>query len=202
MFRTFRHVGNVMSSDETSYSKAMNSLANQVWERGDDSSASDSSQSRIEWIRRHLVKYHFENDRQRFQERMERKLFHLTSESMAEETKSTIATDPGARISVLDVGSCYNPFAKFPEFDVVAIDLSPTPDSDVYRCDFVSVGVGDRVDDIGVDNVTFETDYPHSDSTWPHTEQFVREMAVDLDDETLYKIVRGNAIKMLHLDLV
>ncbi|MBJ7308222.1 MAG: amidohydrolase, partial [Acidimicrobiia bacterium] len=40
-----------------------------------------------------------------------------------------------------------------------------------------------------------------SDSTWPHTEQFVRDMAVDLDDETLYKIVRGNAIKMLHLDL-
>ena len=152
MFRTFRHVGNVMSSDETSYSKAMNSLANQVWERGDDSSASDSSQSRIEWIRRHLVKYHFENDRHRFLERMERKLMHLTSESMAEETKSTIATDSGARISVLDVGSCYNPFAKFPEFDVVAIDLSPTPDSDVYRCDFVSVGVGDRVDDIGVDN--------------------------------------------------
>ena len=155
MFRTFRHVGNVMSSDETSYSKAMNSLANQVWERGDDSSTSDSSQSRIEWIRRHLVKYHFENDRQRFQERMERKLFHLTSESKAEETKSTIATDPGARISVLDVGSCYNPFAKFPEFDVVAIDLSPTPDSDVYRCDFVSVGVVDRVDD---DRVVVDSD--------------------------------------------
>ena len=47
----------------------------------------------------------------------------------------------------------------------------------------------------------FEKDYPHSDSTWPDTERFVREMTADLDDETLYKIIRGNAIKMLSLDL-
>jgi predicted TIM-barrel fold metal-dependent hydrolase len=72
----------------------------------------------------------------------------------------------------------------------------------VYACFFRDNFGLKNLDDIGVDNVTFETDYPHSDSTWPHTEQFVREMAVDLDDETLYKIVRGNAIKMLHLDLV
>ena len=29
------------------------------------------------------------------------------------------------------------------------------------------------LDEVGVDNVLFETDYPHSDSTWPHS----REMA-------------------------
>lgn len=71
----------------------------------------------------------------------------------------------------------------------------------VYACFFRDDFGLKNITDIGVDNIVFETDYPHSDSTWPDTEQFVRDMAVDLDDETLYKIVRGNAIKMLHLDL-
>ena len=47
--------------------------------------------------------------------------------------------------------------------------------------------------------MTFETDYPHTDSTWPHTEKLAREMFADLDDEALYKICRGNAITMLGL---
>ena len=47
----------------------------------------------------------------------------------------------------------------------------------------------------------FETDYPHTDSTWPHTKEVAEKMFAGLDDETIYKIVRGNAIRMLHLDL-
>jgi predicted TIM-barrel fold metal-dependent hydrolase len=54
---------------------------------------------------------------------------------------------------------------------------------------------------IGVDNVTFETDYPHTDSTWPHTRKLFEEQVTDLDDETVYKIARGNAIRMLRLPL-
>jgi predicted TIM-barrel fold metal-dependent hydrolase len=54
---------------------------------------------------------------------------------------------------------------------------------------------------IGVDNVTFETDYPHTDSTWPHTRKLFEEQVADLDDETVYKIARGNAIRMLRLPL-
>ena len=53
---------------------------------------------------------------------------------------------------------------------------------------------------IGVDNVTFETDYPHTDSTWPDTQKIFAEQVADLDDETVYKIARGNAIRMLRLD--
>ena len=34
-----------------------------------------------------------------------------------------------------------------------------------------------NIDAIGVNNVTFETDYPHSDSTWPHTKE-IAEKAV------------------------
>ncbi len=54
---------------------------------------------------------------------------------------------------------------------------------------------------VGVDNVTFETDYPHTDSTWPDTQQVAEEMMAGLTDEEVYKIVRGNAIRMLQLDL-
>lgn len=71
----------------------------------------------------------------------------------------------------------------------------------VYGC-FVDDDHGlQSLDKVGVDNVTFETDYPHGDSTWPHTKAAAERMLAGLDEETIYKIVRGNAIKMLSLDL-
>ncbi|MEX1217093.1 MAG: amidohydrolase family protein [Acidimicrobiales bacterium] len=71
----------------------------------------------------------------------------------------------------------------------------------VFACFFRDDFGLKNLEAVGIDNVVFETDYPHSDSTWPNTEQFVREMSTDIDDATLYKIVRGNAIRMLSLDL-
>ena len=59
----------------------------------------------------------------------------------------------------------------------------------------------ESLESVGVDNITFETDYPHSDSTWPHTKEIAEKLTKDLDDETVYKLMRGNAIRMLHLDL-
>jgi len=56
-------------------------LANKVWEKPDDSTC-DSSQSRIVWIRRHLIKYFVENDRRRFEERLERKLKYLVEKQV------------------------------------------------------------------------------------------------------------------------
>ena len=54
---------------------------------------------------------------------------------------------------------------------------------------------------MGEDNITFETDYPHTDSTWPDTKQVASELFADVDDAAVRKIVRGNAIRMLRLDL-
>ena len=53
---------------------------------------------------------------------------------------------------------------------------------------------------IGVDNILFETDYPHSDSTWPHTKEVATKLMGHLPDETVRKLVRGNAIRILDLD--
>ena len=44
----------------------------------------------------------------------------------------------------------------------------------VYGCFFRDLHGLESLDRVGVDNVTFETDYPHTDSTWPHTKEVAR----------------------------
>lgn len=88
-------------------------------------------------------------------------------------------------------------------FDSTAV---PEPPSfyfrrQVFACFFRDAFGVRNLQDIGVDNVTFETDYPHSDSTWPDTEEVFRKMVEPLDDEAVYKLARGNAIRMLSLPL-
>jgi predicted TIM-barrel fold metal-dependent hydrolase len=83
-------------------------------------------------------------------------------------------------------------------------DLIPEPPStyyyrQVFGCFFKDRHGIESIDRCGVDNVTFETDYPHTDSTWPHTKKLAEEMVAGLGDETVYKIMRGNAIRMLDL---
>ena len=83
-------------------------------------------------------------------------------------------------------------------------DLVPEPPStywhrQIYGCFFRDRHGLESLHRIGVDNVTYETDYPHTDSTWPDSQKLYAEQVADLDDETVYKIVRGNAIKMLRL---
>jgi predicted TIM-barrel fold metal-dependent hydrolase len=85
-------------------------------------------------------------------------------------------------------------------------DTIPEPPSTYYHQHMFGCFFRDRhglrsLEEIGSDNVTFETDYPHVDSTWPDTKAIAEEMMSGLDDETVYKIVRGNAIRMLSLDL-
>jgi predicted TIM-barrel fold metal-dependent hydrolase len=52
---------------------------------------------------------------------------------------------------------------------------------------------------IGVEQITFEVDYPHQDTSWPASLQYIEKITADLSEEDLRGIVRGNAIKMLGL---
>ncbi len=52
---------------------------------------------------------------------------------------------------------------------------------------------------IGIDRITFETDYPHSDSTWPETQATAARLLDGLSDDDIYSIVRGNAIELFDL---
>ncbi len=56
--------------------------------------------------------------------------------------------------------------------------------------------------EVGPDNICFETDYPHTDTTWPNSKEYAEKMLADFDETVAYKVLRGNAIKMLELDRV
>jgi hypothetical protein len=70
----------------------------------------------------------------------------------------------------------------------------------VFGCFFEDdYGVANR-DAIGVDQITFESDFPHQDSNWPHTHEYLTRVLAGVSEEETYKIVRGNAIRMLDLE--
>ena len=54
-------------------------------------------------------------------------------------------------------------------------------------------------DKIGIDVITFETDYPHQDSTWPHSKEYVEKTMGHLPQADLDKIIRDNAIALFDL---
>ena len=71
----------------------------------------------------------------------------------------------------------------------------------VYSCFFKdTVGI-DLLDRIGEDNVLFETDYPHQDGTFPNTLAIAEELFGHLEQETIDKIARNNAIKLFGLTI-
>jgi predicted TIM-barrel fold metal-dependent hydrolase len=49
---------------------------------------------------------------------------------------------------------------------------------------------------IGVDNIMFESDYPHSDSQWPHTRKLLADSLIDVPDDEARKMVELNARKL------
>jgi len=84
-------------------------------------------------------------------------------------------------------------------------DKVPNPPSSyfadhVYGCFFDDPHGLTLINEIGEDNITYESDYPHSDSTWPRTREIAEKQMAGLTDEQRYKVVRGNAIKLFGLD--
>jgi predicted TIM-barrel fold metal-dependent hydrolase len=52
------------------------------------------------------------------------------------------------------------------------------------------------IDEIGEDNIMCETDYPHTDSTWPNCINVVKKQIDHLTPEVQYKLLRGNAERL------
>jgi predicted TIM-barrel fold metal-dependent hydrolase len=72
----------------------------------------------------------------------------------------------------------------------------------VYGCIFDDqTGLRNR-EVVGMDQICFETDYPHADSTFPHSKETLAKISEEaaLNEEELYKLARGNAIKAFGLE--
>ncbi len=72
----------------------------------------------------------------------------------------------------------------------------------VYGCVFDDpVGLRMR-DTIGIDQICYEVDYPHADSTFPHSKKVLEDICAQaaLNEEETYKFTRGNAIRCFGLE--
>jgi predicted TIM-barrel fold metal-dependent hydrolase len=77
--------------------------------------------------------------------------------------------------------------------------------SDVFRrnilCCFISDPIGLRMlDQFNLDNLCWESDYPHSDGLWPRAPEVVSELMAALDDDVVDRITHRNAMRHFQFD--
>jgi predicted TIM-barrel fold metal-dependent hydrolase len=77
--------------------------------------------------------------------------------------------------------------------------------SDVFRQHFLTCFIADPVGitlrhDIGLDNIAWECDYPHSDSSWPEAPEELARVAADVPDGELARITYENACRWYTFD--
>jgi predicted TIM-barrel fold metal-dependent hydrolase len=79
--------------------------------------------------------------------------------------------------------------------------------SDVFREHFLTCFITDPVGvalrhEIGIDNICWEQDYPHSDSSWPQAPEELAKVAAryDVSDDELNKITHENAMRWYRFD--
>ena len=77
--------------------------------------------------------------------------------------------------------------------------------SDVFREHFLTCFISDPVGIelrhmIGIDNMAWECDYPHSDSSWPEAPEELASVAAAVPDAELAKIAWENACRWYHFD--
>jgi predicted TIM-barrel fold metal-dependent hydrolase len=56
------------------------------------------------------------------------------------------------------------------------------------------------LDDVGLDMVTWECDYPHSDSAWPNAPEVFMRSAGHLPDADIAKVTHENAMRLFNFD--
>lgn len=140
------------------YSASMKELATQHWSKLE---SEDETTSRIVWVHQKVCQYYFSDGRRNQLKKDGRRLKRydqLISQDSAETINIDISRlqenlriieeteesrNPSmdlVRLKLLDVGSCYNPFSKYSEFDVTALDIAPAQ-NDVFKCDFLGLKV-------------------------------------------------------------
>ena len=57
-------------------------------------------------------------------------------------------------------------------------------------------------DAVGLEAILFETDYPHTDGTWPESRSVAHRLCAGagMDEQECYEFLRGNAIRAYGLE--
>jgi predicted TIM-barrel fold metal-dependent hydrolase len=86
-------------------------------------------------------------------------------------------------------------------------DFGGKTPSEVFRDHFLTCFISDPVgvelrNKVGIDNICWEADYPHSDSLWPNAPEALDEVlkAYDATDAEINKMTYENAMKWYHWD--
>jgi predicted TIM-barrel fold metal-dependent hydrolase len=82
------------------------------------------------------------------------------------------------------------------EADLDTLDIRETFRNHIYGCIIEDRHAVKSLDELGEDNIMCETDYPHSDSTWPDCIDVARNTMKDLPANVQYKLLRGNAERL------
>jgi len=92
-------------------------------------------------------------------------------------------------------------FMDHAKSDLGVVDLDTLNIRELFREHVFGCFIEDHhgiasIDEIGEDNIMCETDYPHSDSTWPNCITAVKKVIGHLPAETQYKLLRANAERL------
>ena len=79
------------------------------------------------------------------------------------------------------------------DVDLDKLDIRETFRNHIFGCFIDDVHGLASIDEIGEDNIMCETDYPHSDSTWPDCITVVKNRISHFSPELQFKLLRGNA---------
>lgn len=128
------------------YSQAMQSLATTYWNtntavRNTNEANHGKEHNRIEWAVKFCLDYFgAELLPLKYQRDRELRILSLMNTSLDQGVYDSWQSNLNGRLKLLDVGSCYNPFLQYDEFDVTAIDIAPA-NPEVIECDFLSATV-------------------------------------------------------------
>jgi amidohydrolase family protein len=68
-------------------------------------------------------------------------------------------------------------------------------------CCFISDRIGVKLlDEFNLDNVCWESDYPHSDSSWPHAPERLEALLAEVPADAVAKITHENAMRHYSFD--
>ena len=125
---------------------------------------------------------------------------------------SALQRYPGLKISLSEGGIGWIPyFLERADFTYehhhawTHSDFGGKKPSDVFREHFMTCFIDDafglkNLDAIGEDLVAYECDYPHSDSVWPDSADYLLKTLGDISPTAIEKITHLNAMKLFKFD--